>query len=155
MALTSASKRKTKMAKPDAVTLIRAWMEREADYDAQAWPRAKRVIEKNGCPPGAVLMTEAVALDSGPLGRLAHPARNPEIAASLAELLEAGIPVVIPEIVDYELRRSFLLEGLTRSLLRLDRLGEALLFHPINSSAMRKEVLAETKDLDVEGLNVV
>ena len=47
MALTSASKRKTKMAKPEAVTLIRAWMEREADYDAQAWPRAKRVIEKN------------------------------------------------------------------------------------------------------------
>ena len=53
MALTSAGKRKTKMARPEAVTLIRAWMEREADYDAQAWPRAKRVIEKNGCPPRA------------------------------------------------------------------------------------------------------
>ena len=47
-------------------------------------------------------MTEAVALDSGPLGRLAHPARNPAIAAWLEALLEAGIPVVIPEIVDYE-----------------------------------------------------
>ncbi len=47
-------------------------------------------------------MVEAVALDSGPLGRLAHPARNPRIAAWLERLLEARIPVLIPEIVDYE-----------------------------------------------------
>ena len=71
-------------------------------------------------PHGSVSMVEAVALDSGPLGRLAHPARNLEIAAWLEHLLEADIPVIIPEIVDYEVRRSFLLEGLTRSVVRLD-----------------------------------
>ena len=69
---------------------------------------------------------------------MAHPARNPEIAAWLERLLEAGIPVIIPEIVDYEVRRSFLLEGLTRSVARLDSLCEALIFHRINSAAMRK-----------------
>ena len=40
-------------------------------------------------------MVEAVALDSGPLGRLAHPARNSEIVAWLEDLLQGGIPVII------------------------------------------------------------
>ncbi len=72
-------------------------------------------------------MAEIIVLDSGPLGRLTHPARNPEIVTWLEHLLEAGFRVVIPEIADYEVRRSFLLEGLTRSLARLDELGQASL----------------------------
>ena len=92
-------------------------------------------------------MAEIIVLDSGPLGRLTHPARNPEIVTWLEHLLDAGVSVVIPEIVDYEVRRSFLLEGLTRSLARLDELGEALAFQPLNTAAMRHaaELWAEAR----------
>jgi predicted nucleic acid-binding protein len=78
---------------------------------------------------------------------MAHPTRNAQTIAWLENLLQADIPVILPEIVDYEIRRSFLLEGLTRSLVRLDSLCELLIFHPINSAAMRKaaELWAEAR----------
>ena len=61
-------------------------------------------------------MDKPWVLDTGPLGRLAHPASNPAIVAWLERELARGIPIIIPEIADYELRRSLLLEGLTRSI---------------------------------------
>ena len=61
--------------------------------------------------------------------------------------LSAEVAVIIPEIVDYELRRSFLLENLRRSLERLDSLREALIFLPLNSAAILKaaELWAEAR----------
>ena len=51
-------------------------------------------------------------LDSGPLGRIAHPRPNIEITEWLMNLLNAGVEIIIPEIADYEVRRSFLLSDL-------------------------------------------
>ena len=81
-------------------------------------------------------MTKPWVLDTGPLGRLTHPARNPEIVLWLEAQLEQGIPIIIPEIADYELRRNLLLEGLARSVERLNRLKAALVYLPITTAVM-------------------
>jgi predicted nucleic acid-binding protein len=77
-------------------------------------------------------------LDSGPLGMLAHPRPNREIVEWLQKLLLAKVPVVIPEIADYEIRRSLLLHNLTQSITRLDQLKSSLLYLPLNSQTMLK-----------------
>ena len=61
-----------------------------------------------------------------------------------AERAAAGDRIALPEIVDYELRRNFLLElrrgrtSFARSLQRLDELRSSLIFLPLNSDAMLK-----------------
>jgi predicted nucleic acid-binding protein len=77
-----------------------------------------------------------VALDTGPLGRIASPRRNPEITAWLTRLLGAGVVVYLPEIVDYELRRNLVLERLARSLARLHQLKITQTYHPLTTAAM-------------------
>lgn len=77
-------------------------------------------------------------LDSGPLGKIAHPRPNPEIVAWLNQLLDANATIVIPEITDYEVRRSLLLSGLTKSVARLDQLKHVLVYRPITTAVMLK-----------------
>ena len=86
-------------------------------------------------------MTNVLVLDTGPTGQIAHPRPNQEITRWLQTTLMAGTIVVLPEIVDYELRRNFLLEISRgrmeqRSLQRLDQLKQTLTFLPIDSAAM-------------------
>jgi len=47
-------------------------------------------------------------LDTGPLGKIAHPRVDPAIVAWLESLLRDSVEVIIPEIADYELRRELL-----------------------------------------------
>jgi predicted nucleic acid-binding protein len=79
-------------------------------------------------------------LDSGPLGRLAHanPTRHPEIREWFARMLDADARVFIPEIADYEVRRSFILENLTGSLANLDGLASLATYVPITTADMRE-----------------
>jgi predicted nucleic acid-binding protein len=77
-----------------------------------------------------------VILDSGPLGRIAHPHPNPEIAQWLSGLLTSGVVVLLSEITDYEVRRNLLLEGLTRSVARLDELKGTLPYMPLTTQVM-------------------
>jgi len=77
-----------------------------------------------------------VVLDSGPLGRIAHPRPNPDIAEWLRQILSAGVEVIVPEIADYEVRRNLLLEGLMTSVMRLDSLKERLTYLPLNTPTM-------------------
>jgi predicted nucleic acid-binding protein len=83
-------------------------------------------------------MIKPWVLDTGPLGRLAHPAGNPDIVRWLEQQLQHGIPVIVPEIADYELRRSFLLEGLSRSLVRLEKLETTLVYLPLTTAVMQR-----------------
>jgi predicted nucleic acid-binding protein len=53
-------------------------------------------------------------------------------------LQSAGTIIVLPEIADYELRRNFLLEGLTSSLTRLDQLKALFYYLPLNTGTMIK-----------------
>jgi predicted nucleic acid-binding protein len=81
-----------------------------------------------------------VLLDSSPLGLLTSTMASQasrDCNLWLRHLLEAGNLVLIPEIVDYELRRELLRGRMTRGLLNLDALALRLLFAPITSPAMR------------------
>lgn len=93
-------------------------------------------------------MVKAVILDAGPLGMIAHPRATPEIAGWLERLLHSGAIVVLPEIADYEVRRSFLKEELTKSLERLDQLKSLLTYLPLNTKAMLRaaELWAEARN---------
>ena len=77
-------------------------------------------------------------LDTGLLGKIAHPRPNREVADWLKKLLEDDALVVIPEIADYELRRNLVFEGLNKSIERLDQLKMVLIYLPINTQAMLK-----------------
>ncbi len=71
-------------------------------------------------------MSRVLVLDTGPAGKIAHPRADPRLAHWMLTCLAAGDTIVLPEIVDYELRRNFLLEiarghsTFRRSLDRLD-----------------------------------
>jgi predicted nucleic acid-binding protein len=100
-------------------------------------------------------MTKILVLDTGPAGKIAHPSISPDVRQWLQDRAAAGDRFVLPEIVDYELRRNFLLEirqgrtSFTRSLQRLDQLRSRLIFLPLNSDAMLKaaELWAESRSL--------
>jgi hypothetical protein len=66
------------------------------------------------------MLISPIMLDSGPLGNLAHHSATKEILDWYALIEDAGIPLIIPEIADIEIRRSLLLSGLNQSLARLD-----------------------------------
>lgn len=105
-------------------------------------------------------MTELILLDTGTLGQIAHPRAKVEITEWLKTLVSAGVGVTIPEIADYEVRRNLLLEGLTKSIQRLDQLEQFLTYLPLTTQAMRKaaelwakarkagEPTADPKELD-------
>jgi predicted nucleic acid-binding protein len=81
-------------------------------------------------------MTEPILLDSGPLGRLAHPRPSAQILGWLHRSLAAGITIILPEIADYEVRRSFLLAELHESVERLNELKQSLIYLPLNTQAI-------------------
>jgi predicted nucleic acid-binding protein len=89
-------------------------------------------------------MSHIFVLDTGPAGKLAHPKADLALSEWLLSHLRAGDVIVLPEIVDYELRRNFLLEiargksSFQKSLDRLDSLREVLTYLPINSDVMRR-----------------
>lgn len=68
------------------------------------------------------MTSRPLVLDTGPLGKIAHPKRHADIAVWFRDLIVAHTVIVIPEIADYEVRRNFLLEKLTKSIERLDGL---------------------------------
>jgi predicted nucleic acid-binding protein len=81
-------------------------------------------------------MVKRVILDTGPLGKLAHPRRNPEVTAWYDGLLASGYAVILPEIADYEVRRELLLAGLSQSVSRLDGLKHVIVYAPITTRTM-------------------
>jgi predicted nucleic acid-binding protein len=77
-----------------------------------------------------------IALDSGPLGELAHPRRNTQITAWIDTMLAAGVTIYLPEIIDYEVRRGLLAANMTRSVRRLDQLKTVLTYLPLTTDVM-------------------
>lgn len=78
-------------------------------------------------------------LDSGPLGLLVYPKGLPEAHNCnqwLERLISGGQRVVVPEIVDYELRRELLRLRLAAGVARLDRLTGLLAYVPISTEMM-------------------
>jgi hypothetical protein len=72
-------------------------------------------------------MGKVLVLDTGPAGKITHPQENSEITRWMLARLYAGDTIVLPEVVDFELRRSYLLElaqGRSKTQKSLDRLNE-------------------------------
>lgn len=81
----------------------------------------------------------AVLLDNTPLSMILSPKKTPEhlqIKTWLQTLLRAGITVVLPEIVDYELRRAYLRVKNEDAIRELDRLKLILFYEPITTEIM-------------------
>jgi predicted nucleic acid-binding protein len=84
-------------------------------------------------------MSRIVVLDSGPIGLLA---RRKDIPVEVCRqwqrsLLARGVRVILPEIVDYEVRRELSRLNAVSSLARLDSLATLLEYLPITTEAMR------------------
>jgi hypothetical protein len=82
-----------------------------------------------------------VILDSEPLGLATNPKYSPEAdmcRAWLRSLPHAGHLPLIPEIIDYEVRRELRLYGKTRGLRNLDALSVSGCYLPITTAAMRQ-----------------
>ena len=79
-----------------------------------------------------------VVLDTGPLNRILHPRLNADIYSWVEEKRRAGVAIYLPEIADYETRRSLLWKGLTDSLVRLDKLKQLLAYLPLNTEVMQR-----------------
>lgn len=81
-------------------------------------------------------MIKPALLDSGPLGKIAHPKPNAEFMTWFDAWLDTGAIVIHPEIADFEVRRSFIQAGLTASVKRLDELKHSLLYLPLTTNTM-------------------
>jgi predicted nucleic acid-binding protein len=73
---------------------------------------------------------KVICLDSGPLGLACSNPKNPDVIKIGTWLrlwqVEENTIVILPEIIDYELRRELLLQGFGDSVSLLDQLRKAL-----------------------------
>jgi predicted nucleic acid-binding protein len=97
-------------------------------------------------------MSAVVVLDSGPVGFLTNPNNAPvpvAIRKWLRDLLAAGRRVILPEVVDYEVRRELIRLNKTRSLHYLDSLPPRVEYLPITTLAMRfaAELWAQARNM--------
>lgn len=76
-------------------------------------------------------------LDSGVLGQIAHPRPNPDTAEWVMRAANAWA-IVVPEIVDCEIRRELLRIRSIRGLSRLDRLGQTPGYAPLTTQIVRR-----------------
>jgi hypothetical protein len=88
-------------------------------------------------------MAKYVVLNSGPLGLLTYTQANPlttERNRWLRPIAESGVSVVVPEIVDYELRRELIRSGQSKGLLRLDSILTlpGVVYLPLTTSIMMR-----------------
>lgn len=84
------------------------------------------------------LVNRPIILDAGPLGKIAHPKPNPQIAEWFKLIVGSGVEIYVSEVADYEVRRSLLLKGLERSVERLDELKDELTYLPLTTAQMLK-----------------
>ena len=84
-------------------------------------------------------MNRLLLLDAGPTGVLSNPRKSEkgdECWTWLEARIEDGDIVMIPEIIDYEIRRELLRAGKVKGVKRLDELGEKLGLVPSGGPAL-------------------
>ena len=84
-------------------------------------------------------VNDAIILDAGPLGMVAHPRarlRHGQLVNWLKQRLANGTAIIVPEIADYEVRRELLRAKLFRSVERLDDLKAHFTYLPITTAMM-------------------
>ena len=83
-------------------------------------------------------MARVILLGSGPLGEITHPGseRRRPIREWLFRLLNAGIYPRLPEIVDYEHRRTLLRRDAYRQIERLNAFKQVFGYEPLTTEVM-------------------
>lgn len=97
-------------------------------------------------------MKRIVVLDSTPLGLLLHTRKYPQVDECrrwLSRQLQAGARVVVPEVIDYEVRRELLRLGRAQAVAALDAFisAESDRFLPLTTTALHRaaELWAESR----------
>jgi predicted nucleic acid-binding protein len=86
-------------------------------------------------------MTKIILLDSTPVGLITNPKSTPlstECQQWFSSLFDRGYSVVLPEIIDYEVRRELLRVNRANSIRRLDLLKSEIIYLPITTEVMLK-----------------
>jgi len=86
-------------------------------------------------------MEKVIMLDSSPVGLITNPKANPlakDCQQWFYTLLQRKYKVILPEIVDYEIRRELLRANKLSGLRRLDQLKSEILYLPITTEIMLK-----------------
>ena len=89
-------------------------------------------------------MSQVILLDSGPIGLVTNPKLSTEGVACanwLQSMIVAGCRVIIPEIIDYEIRRELLRANKVNGLGRLEQLITLGEYLPITTAVMRQAEL--------------
>jgi len=80
-----------------------------------------------------------IVLDSAPVGLLTKPVRSTEVVEInywLESCAIAGSRVILPEIIDYEIRRELLRANKAAGIARLDHLKANVEYLPLTTAAM-------------------
>ena len=87
-------------------------------------------------------MEKVIMLDSSPVGLITNPKAN-SLAKDCQQwfytLLQRKYKVILPEIVDYEIRRELLRANKLSGLRRLDQLKSEILYLPITTEIMLQQ----------------
>ncbi|MBD2338042.1 nucleic acid-binding protein [Calothrix sp. FACHB-156] len=86
-------------------------------------------------------MAQVIILDSAPVGLITNPQATP-LALQCQEwfynLFERGYEVILPEIIDYEIRRELLRANKLSGIRKLDQLKSQIIYLPITTEVMLK-----------------
>ncbi len=86
-------------------------------------------------------MSKVIILDSAPVGLITNPKATP-VAVQCQEwfstLFERGYEVILPEIIDYEIRRELLRANKLSGIRKLNQLKQEIIYLPITTEVMLK-----------------
>ena len=85
-------------------------------------------------------MSKLILLDSGPLGLASNTRSSTETIAFnrwIYSQTSGGATLCIPEVADYEVRRELIRVNSTKSLARLNGLGQRFLYLPVTTPVIR------------------
>jgi predicted nucleic acid-binding protein len=95
-------------------------------------------------------MSKVILLDSGPVGLITNPKATPlalQCQKWFLSLCQRGYEVILPEIIDYEIRRELLRANKLSGIRKLDQLKSEIIYLPLTTEVMLKsaKLWAETR----------
>lgn len=95
-------------------------------------------------------MSKIILLDSAPVGLITNPKATPlavQCQQWFLNLAQRGFEFVLPEIIDYEIRRELLRGNKLSGIRKLEQLKSELIYLPITTEVMLKaaELWAEAR----------
>ncbi len=86
-------------------------------------------------------MSKVILLDSAPVGLITNPKATPlalQCQQWFLSLLQRSYQVILPEIIDYEIRRELLRANKLSGIRKLDQLKSEIIYLPITTEVMLK-----------------